>query len=101
MRLRLVAFVAAFIAVITGALPAAAAPGQYQAPRKYYLALGDSLAYGFQRNGVFNAGYVDDLSGRLGTVRPLTTVNYGCPGETTGSFIALHCTSALKPHDNY
>jgi len=101
MRLRIAAISVAFITLVAGALPAAAAPGEFHAPRHFYLALGDSLAYGFQPNGVFNAGYVDDLSGRLGTVRPITTVNYGCPGETTSSFTALHCTSSLQPHDNY
>lgn len=101
MHKRLVALLAALLGVLVATTSTAAAPGEFLAPRQFYLALGDSLAYGFQRNGVFNAGYVDDLSARLGTVRPITTVNYGCPGETTSSFTVLHCTSALQLHNSY
>ena len=63
----------------------------------YYLALGDSVTYGFQNSKAaaglppsgFNTGFVDDLSERLRQVMPsLVTVNYGCPGESTDSFIA-------------
>ena len=63
----------------------------------YYLALGDSVTYGYQNSKAaaglppsgFNTGFVDDLSERLRQVMPsLVTVNYGCPGESTDSFIA-------------
>lgn len=102
MRKRLLALSAALLGVLLATTSTAAAPGEYHAPRQFYLALGDSLAYGFQRNGVFNAGYVDDLSVRLAGIQSgITTVNFGCPGETTGSFMLVHCTSVLQPHDNY
>jgi lysophospholipase L1-like esterase len=62
-----------------------------------YLALGDSLAYGFhlaqfeeeQKNGTFSPthfdeGYVDDFAAALKAVNPsLQYINDGCPGETT------------------
>src|SRR5947208_828585 len=61
------------------ALAASAASGPvYQAPRAYYLALGDSIAYGFQpakqRAGLppsgFNTGYVDVFAARLRAAAP-------------------------------
>jgi lysophospholipase L1-like esterase len=69
--------------------------------KAYYLALGDSVAYGYQQAKVdaglppsaFDTGYVDDLAARLRTIRPrLRVVNLSCPGESTASFIAGPCT---------
>jgi lysophospholipase L1-like esterase len=70
-------------------------------PRAYYLALGDSVAYGYQQAkadagrpaSAFDTGYVDDFAARLRAIRPrLRVVNYSCPGESTASFIAGPCT---------
>jgi lysophospholipase L1-like esterase len=66
-----------------------------------YLALGDSLAYGFHlaqfreefAAGVFSPthmqeGYVDDFAATLKASNPsLQYINDGCPGETTDAFI--------------
>jgi lysophospholipase L1-like esterase len=64
-----------------------------------YLALGDSLAYGFHQAqfesefpainpGSFNDGYVDDFGATLKLFHPsLETINDGCPGETTETMI--------------
>ncbi len=64
-----------------------------------YLALGDSLAYGYHQAQFlseypninpanFNKGYVDDFAGVLKFVNfKLNTINDGCPGETTDTFI--------------
>jgi lysophospholipase L1-like esterase len=69
-------------------------------PQSYYLALGDSIAYGFQpakqKAGLppsgFNSGYVDVFAARLRTVAPkIRVVNYGCPGESTKTFINGGC----------
>jgi lysophospholipase L1-like esterase len=91
--------------VVAGVMPAAAAA------QRYHLALGDSLAYGFQRvklgqpPGAFSTGYADLLASRLkhgGRLPEL--VNYGCVGETTMSFVAGPCpwTAAGFPlHDPY
>ncbi len=68
-------------------------------PGSDYLALGDSLAYGYQaaRAGAefpnlvaetFNTGYVDRLGFWLKLRNPsIKTTNDGCPGESTDSFI--------------
>jgi len=88
------------------ALPGAATSGTvqqpvYQLPQSYYLALGDSIAYGFQpakqRAGLppsrFNTGYVDVFAARLRTIAPkIQVVNYGCPGESTKTFTHGGCS---------
>lgn len=73
-----------------------------------YLALGDSLAYGFHEKQFreefpnvnpesFDKGYVNDFAGLLGLFHPgIALINDGCPGETTetmihGSGIAGFC----------
>jgi len=91
-------------------------PAQFNPPKKYYLALGDSLAFGFQWR-IFNQhfpsvppelfanGYVDSLAHMLGQVRPdIQTVNFGCVGETTNTFIRggrLYTAQGFQLHDGY
>jgi lysophospholipase L1-like esterase len=67
----------------------------FNPPKSYYLALGDSVAYGFQSfrfqanlpPSAYNTGYVDVLGARLQQIHPgIVTVNYGCPGESTETF---------------
>jgi lysophospholipase L1-like esterase len=68
--------------------PRAAAAGN-AAP--FYLALGDSVAAGFQPNrGITNQGYVDDLwrSVRASRIPDLRLRNVACPGETSHSLIS-------------
>lgn len=87
-------------------------PSGLTPPKRYYLALGDSLAYGFQPDKAlaglppeaFNTGYVDLFAARLRQLRPkIDTVNYGCPGESTTSF-RVSCiwkTSGHALHNDY
>src|SRR5438309_11357030 len=78
-------FGAAMLVLILGlaAVPGTAAVASrssrpvYQPPRGYYLALGDSMAYGFQptkhpgaRPSTFDTGYVDVLAARLRKLSP-------------------------------
>jgi lysophospholipase L1-like esterase len=52
----------------------------------YYLALGDSLAFGYQPNHVFDQGYVNQLYATRHARDPrLALNNLGCPGETSGT----------------
>jgi lysophospholipase L1-like esterase len=102
------------------ALPGAAAvargtsPGPvYQPPQSYYLALGDSMAYGFQptkakpgaRPSDFDTGYVDLFAARLRKLSPkIQVVNYGCPGESTVTFARGGCPAladGVKLHDAF
>jgi lysophospholipase L1-like esterase len=74
-----------FAAIFT--ISASAAATHSESPREY-LALGDSLAFGFQPDGDFTHGYVTDLFQRLQTKRHFDKlVNLGCSGETSSSFI--------------
>ena len=100
MRLRAIAIVAALVGLLGGTNSALASSGGQDSPGHYYLALGDSLAYGFQLGkflaelpnvdaATFNTGYVDDFAAMVRAVQdPLPTVNLGCPGETTASYFA-------------
>lgn len=96
---------AAVLTAFVFLLPAAGAGATK--PQHSYLALGDSLAFGYSQakfNNLFpnenpaayNTGYVDDF-GRflLKTHRDTSIVNDGCPGETTDSFIAGPCQYQL------
>jgi lysophospholipase L1-like esterase len=96
--------------LLTAALSwlALVAPAQ-AAPQRYYLALGDSQAFGFQFHkyapgvpaSAFHTGYADSLIARL---PGRTLVNYSCPGESSVSFITGPCPyKALgeQLHDDY
>ena len=98
-RARLLVCVAVLAAFGAFALaPAAGATGIGNT----YLALGDSLAYGYHQAQFqeelkakghvepanFNDGYVDDFGATLKLLNPkLQIVNDGCPGETTETMI--------------
>ena len=91
---------ALLLAAAIGGVSVAAQSLKFDPPKRYYLALGDSIAFGYQaakhRAGLppsgFNTGYVDVLLARLRQIRPsITVVNYGCPGETTTTFIVGGC----------
>ena len=74
------------LSTLQGGVPAAHAGGGGSA---YYLALGDSLAAGYQpgRAGT-HKGYVDDLWRSMGQLIPgLGLRNVGCRGETSRSMI--------------
>jgi lysophospholipase L1-like esterase len=84
---RLASMLFATALAVTGmATPAFATAAQAATTPNYYLALGDSLAYGYQpvRPLDRTEGYVY----RISAARPdLTLDNLGCPGETTTSMI--------------
>src|ERR1700681_3518301 len=98
MRLRAIAIAAAIVGLLGGTSSALAASGGQDSPGHYYLALGDSLAYGYQQaqfdaggpaGTPFNAASVGDFAAMVRAVQdPLPTVNFGCPGETTASYFA-------------
>src|SRR5262245_2417348 len=97
---------------LLSAVLAAAARGT-PAPQTYYLALGDSITYGFQptkakpgaRPSDFRTGYVDVVAARLRKASPgLRVVNYGCPGESTVTFVRGGCPAfadRIKLHDAF
>ena len=95
---------------LTLAIAVAAATGA-STPRRYYLALGDSIAYGFQPTKAGRApaqvrtGFVDVLAARLRARSPgLEVVNYGCPGESTVTFARGGCPAfrdRIELHDSF
>jgi lysophospholipase L1-like esterase len=114
-RRTLVLLVAIAVAGVAAALTGTANASRpvYQAPQRYYLALGDSMAYGFQpgkaepgaRPSAFDTGYVDAFAARLRKLAPrIRVVNYGCPGESTVTFRRGGCpglTDGFKLHDPF
>jgi len=107
------------LAVVIGSLLIAglAAPtvqaANFNPPKHYYLALGDSNAFGAQLGkffqelstgtydpASFNTGYVDDFATRMRTIDPqLETVNLSCPAESTSTFLGEGpITSACAAH---
>jgi lysophospholipase L1-like esterase len=93
------------------------APGT-NSPGKYYLSLGDSIAFGYQdarakaeakatgtiNPANYNTGYSDDLYRILRAIDPgIQLVNYACPGQTSTEFIsASGCPSYPFPlHNGY
>ncbi len=60
-------------------------------PKKYYLALGNSLAFGFQPDLDFDDGYVNDFFLDLKAHGTTTLANLSCPGETSVTFLNGKC----------
>jgi lysophospholipase L1-like esterase len=93
------------------AVVAGTASGAPPTPGRYYLALGDSIAYGVQPTrakptpSASRTGYVDVFAARLRKQAPdLEVVNYGCPGESTLTFVRGGCPAfadRVKLHDAF
>ena len=60
-------------------------------PKKHYLAIGDSLAFGFQPDLDFTHGYVDDFYSNLKSHGVSSLANMACPGETSVTFLNGNC----------
>ena len=61
-----------------------------------YLALGDSVAFGYRPNAgtdYLNAANFSGYAEKYASVRGLRLANASCPGETTGSMLALNAPS--------
>lgn len=56
-------------------------------PKQHYMALGDSLAFGYQPNHDFTHGYVSDLFQILQNEGTKDVTNLGCPSESSNTFI--------------
>jgi lysophospholipase L1-like esterase len=77
-----------------------AATNRLVGPKQYYLALGDSLAYGLQLNGDTTHGYVDDIFKGLQSLGTQSLENLGCPGATTTSLISGTCALSHVPYSD-
>jgi lysophospholipase L1-like esterase len=76
-------------------------PGWHGGLKQHYLALGDSLAFGYQPNGDFTHGYVNDLFKALHQEGVKDVTNYGCPGETSSTLINGGCPAPGAPPPPY
>jgi lysophospholipase L1-like esterase len=82
------------------------ASAQARPTPSYYLSLGDSLAFGYQPNlvaaGDVNPADYHSYAEDLARVDPaLTLVNFGCPGETTGTLVGGGCPWPAPLHNSY
>jgi len=105
--------VALALALAASGLAGTASGPVYQPPQSYYLALGDSMAYGFQptkakpgaRPSDFDTGYVDVFAASLRKLSPkIEVVNYGCPGESAVTFARGGCqglADGIKLHNAF
>jgi lysophospholipase L1-like esterase len=87
----------AALVLVLAALPAGrpgAGAGAAAGPKAYYLALGDSLAFGYQPDLNFSQGYANDFYRYLQPRGTSHLINMGCPGATTASFINGRCLLA-------
>ncbi len=84
------AVVVVLFAVLSVPFQGSAAPSS-AGPKTYYLALGDSLAFGYQPNYDWSHGYADQWFTELQGQGVQTLVDYGCPGETSTTFIDGGC----------
>jgi lysophospholipase L1-like esterase len=93
MRVRVFALLSAAVLFVLAALPASANEGRGE-DQAGYLALGDSVAFGYSPllvhaglagNPAVFVGYPDIVARSL----DLHLVNASCPGETTGGFLSI------------
>jgi lysophospholipase L1-like esterase len=57
----------------------------------YYMALGNSLSFGYQPNFDFSSGFADDVFNDLRKADVTDVENLGCAGETTETMIQGGC----------
>jgi len=75
-------------------------PAQALSPH-YYMALGDSLSFGYQPNLDFSSGFADDIYNDLHKANVTDVVNYACAGETTDTMIHGGCIGRFAHHGSY
>jgi lysophospholipase L1-like esterase len=100
MRRLAIATVTSVFVLASSVGPASAAAPRFNPPKSFYLALGDSVTYGYQASKTvpgftaedFDTGYVDVFAAELRRIQPaIRVVNYGCPGESSTTFISGRC----------
>lgn len=67
----------------------------------YYLALGNSISFGYQPDLDFGDGFVDDAFAELRQANVTDLANYACAGETSTTMITGGCSGHLIHHDAY
>jgi lysophospholipase L1-like esterase len=67
----------------------------------YYMALGDSLTFGYQPNLNFTDGFADQVFASLNSANVSEEINYACAGETTTTMIQGGCIARYLHHGSY
>lgn len=67
----------------------------------YYMALGNSLSFGYQPNLDFSSGFADDIVNELNKASATEIINYACPGETTTTMIQGGCIGRYAHKGSY
>ncbi len=99
---RLTGLILLVLLIAVGAAAARAAPGpELVGPRAIYLALGDSLAFGYQPNLDLTHGYADLLFPQLQPFGTRQVVNLACPGETTATMLTGGCRASFLRKTRY
>lgn len=68
--------------------------------KSYYLALGDSLAFGFQPNKDYDHGYAQQWFALLQAKGSRSFTDYGCPGQSSTAMYTEH-GCPFPSHDAY
>lgn len=80
------------IGIGVGTAHAAHAAPSYLGPKHYYMAIGDSLAFGYQPDLNWADGYSTDFANQMEASHGLGEYdNLACPGETTVTFLNGGC----------
>ncbi|MGE5334487.1 MAG: SGNH/GDSL hydrolase family protein [Nitrososphaerota archaeon] len=77
------------------------ATGSFVGPKTRYLALGDSLAFGFQPDLDWSHSYTKQWYNELKNHGTSAFTDYGCNGETSATFINGGCPYAYALHNYY
>jgi lysophospholipase L1-like esterase len=75
-------------------------PLQASSPH-YYMALGNSLSFGYQPNFDFSSGFADDIFNDLHKANVAAVINYACAGETTETMINGGCVARFAHKGSY
>lgn len=67
----------------------------------YYLALGNSISFGYQPDLDFTDGFVDQTFAQLQKANVTDLANFACAGESTTTMIHGNCPGGLIHHDAY
>jgi lysophospholipase L1-like esterase len=76
-------------------------PNTVLAKPHYYMALGDSLTFGYQPNLNFTDGFADKVFASLNPASASEEINYACAGETTTTMIQGGCIARYLHHGSY
>lgn len=90
-RLRLSVLAVTVVAAMAGAATAAWAEDNHEGAHRRYLALGDSVVFGFITQAGFEYGNPDNFVGYpdyVARTLDLATTNASCPGEATSGFLS-------------